>query len=76
MAAGSIVVDLLMRTGSFETDTERARKSLKKFESTVDSVAKTVVLKFAIAQAAISALTIKTMQAAKEIERFCNPLKG
>lgn len=70
MAAGSIVVDLLMRTGSFETDTERARKSLKKFESTVDSVAKTVVLKFAVVQTAVTALTIKTMNAAKEIERF------
>lgn len=32
MAAGSIIVDLLMRTGSFETDTERARKSLEKFK--------------------------------------------
>ena len=29
--AGSIVVDLLMRTGSFETDTDRAGKKVKKF---------------------------------------------
>jgi len=29
MAAGSIVVDLLMRTGSFETDSKRAQKSLR-----------------------------------------------
>lgn len=32
MAAGSIVIDLLMKTGSFETDTARAEKRLKKFE--------------------------------------------
>jgi hypothetical protein len=32
VAAGSIVLDLLMRTGSFETDTDRAAKRLKKFE--------------------------------------------
>lgn len=30
MAAGSIVVDLLMRTGSFETDTARATKAAEK----------------------------------------------
>jgi hypothetical protein len=35
MAAGSIVVDLLMRTGSFETDTGRAEKRLRQFEKNV-----------------------------------------
>lgn len=34
MAAGSIVIDLLMKTGSFETDTKRAEKRLKEFEKT------------------------------------------
>jgi hypothetical protein len=29
MAAGSIIIDLLMRTGSFVTDTERAEKSMR-----------------------------------------------
>lgn len=32
MAAGSIVIDLLMKTGSFETDTKRAEKRLKEFK--------------------------------------------
>lgn len=32
MAAGSIVIDLLMKTGSFETDTQRATANLKKME--------------------------------------------
>lgn len=32
MAAGSIVIDLLMKTGSFETDTGRAEKRLQQFK--------------------------------------------
>lgn len=39
MAAGSIVVDLLMRTGSFVTDTARAAKQLKAFQKDVVSTA-------------------------------------
>jgi hypothetical protein len=35
MAAGSIIIDLLMRTGSFETDTGRAEKRLRQFEKNV-----------------------------------------
>lgn len=34
MAAGSIVIDLLMRTGAFETDTKRAEAALKRFQKT------------------------------------------
>ena len=33
MAAGSIVIELLAKTGSFETDTKRAEARLKKFEA-------------------------------------------
>jgi hypothetical protein len=32
MAAGSIVIDMLMRTGGFETDAKRAEKSLRRME--------------------------------------------
>lgn len=32
MSAGSIVIDLLMRTGAFETDTKRAEKALASFK--------------------------------------------
>jgi len=32
MSAGSIIVDLLMKTGSFETDTQRAEKALNKLK--------------------------------------------
>ena len=43
MAAGSIVIDLLMKTGSFETDTKRAEKRLKEFEKSAERMAKIVV---------------------------------
>lgn len=42
MAAGSIVIDLLMRTGSFVTDTQRAAKQLKLFQKDVVSTASSI----------------------------------
>lgn len=36
MAAGSIVIDLLMRTGAFETDTKRAEAALKRFRKVAE----------------------------------------
>jgi len=38
MAAGSIIIDLLMRTGSFETDTKRAEKTLQELQDRVTKV--------------------------------------
>jgi len=38
MAAGSIVVDLLMRTGAFETDTKRAEARLKALQKQFEAV--------------------------------------
>lgn len=48
MPLGSIVIDLLMRTGAFETDTKRAEKALAKFQKQTAETAKTVAL-FAVA---------------------------
>jgi hypothetical protein len=70
MAAGSIVVDLLMKTGSFETDTKRAQKSLKNFEKSVDDFAVKVGAGVAVAGAALSAMVLNTTRAAEEINRF------
>jgi hypothetical protein len=42
MAAGSIIVDLLMRTGSFENDTARAEKALRNFQRGATEVGKTI----------------------------------
>lgn len=39
MAAGSIVIDLLMKTGSFETDTKRAEKRLQDLQKSVKGMA-------------------------------------
>lgn len=42
MSAGSILIDLLMRTGSFVTDTQRAAKQLKLFQKDVVSTASSI----------------------------------
>lgn len=52
MSAGSIILDLLLRTGSFETDTDRAAKKVKSFEKQVSDTAGTVIKGFAAIGAA------------------------
>ncbi len=42
MAAGSIVIDLLMKTGSFETDTQRAEKRLQAMQKQVERTGKMI----------------------------------
>ncbi len=49
MAAGSIVVDLLMRTGSFETDTKRAEQSLKRLKGEFSSLVSTFGIGLSVA---------------------------
>ena len=56
MSAGSIVVDLLMRTGAFETDTKRAEKALKKFGAEAKKVGAAVGVAFTAAVAGAAAL--------------------
>jgi hypothetical protein len=53
MAAGSIIVDLLMRTGSFETDTKKAQRALKQFQK--DAVDTGKIIGTALAAGAITA---------------------
>lgn len=55
MAAGSIVIDLLMKTGSFETDTKRAQKSLDNFKANAAKVGAAVGLAFTTMAVAIGA---------------------
>lgn len=62
MAAGSIVIDLLMKTGAFETDTKRAEKALKNFEKNV----KTTTL--AIGAIGVTAATAFGVMAKKSID--------
>lgn len=40
--AGSIVVDLLMRTGSFETDTKRAERQMRQLQRRVDQTVRRI----------------------------------
>ncbi|MGW8276089.1 hypothetical protein [Xanthomonas axonopodis] len=79
--AGSIVVDLLMRTGSFETDTDRASKQVRKFGKDSQAAAADVGAAFgkiggavvgglAVAGTAILKWTRQLATASGEIERF------
>lgn len=52
MAAGSIVIDLLMKTGSFETDTKRAEKALKNFQKSASEFGSAVAMATTAAAAA------------------------
>lgn len=54
MAAGSIVIDLLMKTGSFETDTKRAEKRLQAMQKQVERTGK--MIGTAIAAGAVAAV--------------------
>lgn len=54
MAAGSIIIDLLMRTGAFETDTKRAEKALKDFHASAARMG-------AVVGASVAAATVATV---------------
>lgn len=58
MSAGSIVIDLLLKTGSFETDTKRAEQAAKKFGKEIDAIASKVGTTLAVGFAAASAAAI------------------
>jgi lambda family phage tail tape measure protein len=63
MAAGSIVIDLLMRTGSFETDTKRAEKALKEFEKTATQWGKAVAGAATVATVALGYMVKQSIDA-------------
>jgi hypothetical protein len=55
MAAGSILIELLLKTGSFVTDTLRAGKSLKTLKKEAEDAGKAIGFAFGIAQTALVA---------------------
>lgn len=63
MAAGSIVIDLLMKTGSFETDTKRAEKALKDFEKTATQWGKAVAGAATVATVALGYMVKQSIDA-------------
>lgn len=70
MAAGSIIIDLLMRTGAFETDTGRAEKRLKQFKKEAIDAGKAIGLAFtgfATAGAALVKASIDSFDATSKL---------
>lgn len=74
MAAGQIVIDLLMKTGSFETNTKKASNSLNKLKKDVIEVGKTLAAigaTAAVAGAGIAVAWTKSVaETGKEIDRL------
>ena len=68
MASGSIVVDLLLKTGSFETDTGRAEKRLKQLKKEAEDLGKKLGIAFAVVGAASVALVKNAIDAADAID--------
>lgn len=70
MAAGSIIVDLLMRTGAFTTDTDRAAKKLKEFEKQAEKVGKVVGVAIAGGALAAAAAFDQLVKSAADFKDF------
>jgi len=70
MAAGSIVVDLLMRTGSFETDTKRAEKRLQQMKKEALAVGKAIGAAFATVTVATAALVKSAINSADQMRKL------
>jgi hypothetical protein len=64
MAAGSIVIDLLLKTGSFETDTKRAEKRLKELETSAKKVGAAIGAAFGAAAVATAYFVKSSIDAA------------
>lgn len=70
MAAGSIIIDILARTGSFETDTKRAEASLKKFQNEAKKVGAAVGAAFAAVGAATAMLVKGSIDAMDNLSKL------
>lgn len=64
MAAGSIIIDLLMRTGRFETDTKRAQKALRDMEKQAVAMGKAMGVALAAAGTAAAYFVKSSIDAA------------
>jgi len=64
MALGSIVIDLLMKTGAFETDTKRASKAMQKLEKDIDAAAKKIGIAITAAAGTMVYMINKQLEAA------------
>jgi hypothetical protein len=70
MAAGSIVIDLLMRTGAFETDTKRAEKRLNELKKEAQAVGTAIGAAFAGVGIAAAALVKSSIDAMDQMSKL------
>jgi hypothetical protein len=75
MAAGSIIVDLLLKTGTFEADTKRAGKALKDFEKDAVATGKAIGLALGTIIVAAGTAAVAMGKAALESIDAFNDLK-
>lgn len=69
MAAGSIVIDLLMKTGSFETDTKRAEKRLAELKKEAEQVGVAIGAAFAAVGVAAVAMVKSSIDAMDDMSK-------
>lgn len=69
MAAGSIVIDILAKTGSFETNTKRAEKRAKETGASIDKAFKVGAAAVATAGAAFFAMTKSVINNADSVAK-------
>lgn len=68
--AGSIVIDLLMKTGAFETDSKRAEARMKEIGKTARQVGYVIGAGMAAGAAALAMMTRNAMEQASQIDRL------
>lgn len=74
MAAGSIVVDLIARTGGFVTDTARAERALKKLERQVTDTARSFGIGFAAAGTGMAVFLKSSIDAADQANELAEKI--
>ena len=72
MAAGSIVIDLLLKTGAFEGDTKRAQKSWENFTGGVKAGAAVLGAAVVAAGAATTAFAVSIANQGRELQNMAN----
>lgn len=70
MAAGSIVIDLLMRTGMFETDVARAEKALDKFQKRAVQMGAAVGAAVVAAGAALAVMVKQSINSMDDLTKL------
>lgn len=74
MAAGSIVISLLMATGSFETDSKRAEKRLREMEKTAKKVGTAVGVALVGAGTAMAVMAKNAIDGADEMSKLASKI--